>query len=184
MVQERVTREEFYPIVGKPTETLKALVPTFGERLMDGIREALNTPGVTSAILRLIHEGNNPQTLEVLLRKQGEDSQGEDSQIEVEIRGNMEGIPVLPRGLPIIANFSGSFYRRMRPEDEKYIAKEGDILGPDDPIGLASAGKSRYWLWRLPPATFPNGGKITEFVHPDGEEVEPGVTIICYVEKV
>lgn len=177
-VEDRVSREEFYPKVGEATESLKALMPTFGERLIEVLIEGLNH-GVSSAELELVGNGANPQTFRVKIAREGV-----GSHLRVRLEGDWESTEVIPSGLPLIADYDGAFFRKMRPEDEEPITKEGTILEPDSPIGLASAGKGKYWLWRLPPADFPNGGKLTQFIHPSGEDVAKGQSIICYVEKL
>lgn len=176
----RISADEYFPKVGQPEEPLKILTPTFGEKLIEAIKEALSNGGAKRAELELIHQGENPQTLKAII----ENSQEPGGLLKVRLEGDWDTRLEILQGHPLLANFRGVFFRKSRPEDPEPIAEEGQTLAPDDPIGLASAGKGNYWLWRLPETDFPQGGKITKFIHPDGGEVEPGVSVICFVEKM
>lgn len=172
----RVTREEMFPKVGEPTEPLKALVPTFTEKLIQGVIESFDH-GCTGTELKLIGTGEHPQTLIVRIEKPEE-----GLSLRVTVEGDWENKPHVPAGLPIIADFKGKFYRKRKPEDPDPIAEVGTILEPRTPFGLGSRGKNNYWYLRLPSREFPKGGKVAAFVQPSGEDVEKGQTILLYVD--
>ena len=176
--EPRVTREEMFPKVGEATESLKALMPTFGEGLVMQVITTFSQ-GVTKASLELTGTGKNPQTLKVSIEKP---EQG--LTLRVAMEGDWEDKPNVPVGLPLIADFKGKIYRRRKPEDADPIAEVGAILNPRDPFALGSRGKNTYWLLRLPPRQFPNGGRITQFMVPSGEDVEKGETILAYIDPL
>lgn len=179
-LEDRVSREEFYPRVGQPAEALKALIPTFGEGIIGALIGALDH-GVTKAELELVTQGDTTQTLRVIIETPIETG---SSHLRVRLEGDWANQEGISSGLPLIADYDGAFFRKMRPDDPEPVTKEGMLLGPDDPIGVASKGKGNFWMYRLPRGEFPNGGRLNRFIQPDGGEVRRGESIICYVERL
>ncbi len=177
---DRVTREEMYPSAGKPTQPLKALIPTFGEIIITGLTEGLESGQLASATLRLTHQGENPQVFEAIIK--GKNVTGNN--LEIELTGDWQTSIELPKGLPLIADYEGKFYRKIKPEDNLPIAEEGTVLEPNGAYAFAMQGKDRRWFLKLPPADFPRGGKISRFVQPDGIDVIKGESILLYVEPI
>ncbi len=177
----RVSRQEFYPIVGPAVQKLELLVPTFHEKLLKVLAEVLTTSGIQNGAITYNHlvEGEVHQSIQVVLGELPTNG----GHLLMEFGGDWTVQPEVIRGLPIIANYDGAFFRKRSDKEIEPITKEGDILGPDDPFGLAAAGKDNYWLLYLPPREFPDGGRITKFVAVSGEDVETGKTTLCYAEK-
>lgn len=178
---QRISRTEFYPKVGDPAEGLKAVTPPFSKDLLDASAR-LVMDSQLSITLTYRHTGDNPQELIVALQN----PQQAGGQISIEISGDWTAKPEVLQGVPLIANYDGSFYRRINPQADGPIAKDGDILEPTKPmvIGIASARKGQYWPYELDPVVFPNGARISKFLAPDikeGLDVVAGETIICYV---
>lgn len=178
---DRIRKPEFYPLVGDPLENLKAIGNVFGERgariaqdIIDGVR----TGEITDASLELRVKGEDAPRLYIALHRSGE---GHD--VFVSLSGDWKTREEIPQGYPLIANFDGKFFRKMSSTAEKEIAQEEDIILPDGPIGVAMAGKTNRWLYRLPPREFPKGARLLRFTQQDGEPVVKGETIICYVER-
>lgn len=175
---KRVTPDEMYGGVGQAVDPLKALIPTFGERLIESLVEGLKS-GVRRAELELIGQGQKPQTLKVNIER---DKDGDV--LKVTMEGNWEDKPKIPAGRPIYAEFEGKFFRFRKPEDPDPIANVGNILEPRGAYGMAFRGKSDYWYLRLPPREFPKGGRITAFIHPNGLDVQRGQSILLYVDSL
>lgn len=176
-VLHRVTRDEMYGIVGEPTEVLKALVPTFSEKLIADVIEGFNQGG-REASLVLIGEGKGAQRLIVKITRPAE-----GTVLRVVMKGNWASKPDVPLGLPIFSEFNGKFYRSGKP-DTPPVAEIGAILEPRGAYGLAFRGKSDLWYLRLSPGDFPNGGRITAFVQSNGAEVEARKSILLYVDPL
>lgn len=177
--QQRVTREEMFPTVGDSTDALKALIPTFTEKLIESVVDALKNGGVKRVELELSGEGKNPQTLKVNI-----DREGEGGLLAVRLGGDWQNKPNVPTGLPIIAEYDGKFWRYIKPNEPDPIAEVGNILAPRDAFGLATRGKSDRWYLRLPGDKFPNGGRITTFIQANGTDVEKGKTTLLFVEPI
>lgn len=182
---KEITRKEFYPKVGDPAKKLEAVVPPFSKELLNASAQLARDSGL-SITLTYRHTGDSPQELIVELQSP---QQGGD-QISVEISGDWAAKQEVLQGVPIIADYGGpeggTFYRRLNPQSEGPIAKDGDILEPTKPmvIGLASVMKMQYWPYELDPLVFPNGVRISRFLAPDlkeGVDVVAGETILCYV---
>lgn len=176
----RVTREDMYPLVGEPTASLKALIPTFGEKIVEALIDGLKSGSLSSARLMLTHQGNNPHTLEANISG----SKPDGSILNIELIGDWASQTQIPKGLPVTANYEGKFFRKMKPADLDPIAKDGQVLEPNDPFALAMQGKNKRWFLKLPPTDFPRGGRISQFAHPDGQDVVRGQSILLYVEPL
>lgn len=177
----RVTRQEFSPIVGEAVQKLELLVPTFHPKLLATLAEVLTASGIQQGTITYNHfvEGTVHQSIQVVLSE----LPANGGQLLMEFNGDWTIQPEIIRGLPILANYDGAFFRKRSDKELEPIAKEGDFLGPDDPFGLASAGKGNYWLLYLPVREFPDGGRITRFEGVSGDDVEVEKTILCYAEK-
>lgn len=178
---KRVTRAEFYPKVGDPTEKLETITPPLTKELLDAAIGAVKESQL-SVTLTYRHTGESPQ--ELIVKLQGPKQAGD--QISVEISGDWQSKPETLQGVPLIANYEGTFYRRENPQAAGPLAKDGDVLEPTKPmiIGIASVKKQQYWPYELEPAAFPNGARISRFFAPDikeGLDVAAGETVICYV---
>lgn len=178
----RIQRAEFYPKVGDPTDKLRAVTPPFSKALLDAVVSDAKENPQLNFTLRYKHTGDQPQ--ELIIELSGPQQVGD--QISVEISGDWTAKPETLQGVPLIANYEGSFYRRINPQADGPLAKDGDILEPTKPmvIGIASARKGQYWPYELDPVVFPNGARISKFLAPDikeGSDVVAGETIICYV---
>lgn len=171
----RVTRGEMFPKVGVATEPLKSLIPTFTEKLVQSVIESFDH-GATKTELELIGTGENPQTLKVRIEKPGD-----GLALRINMEGDWENKPNVPVGLPLIADYSGKFYRKRHLKDVDPISEVSQILAPRAPFALASRGKNNYWFLRLPLREFPKGGEIMVFVCTSGEDVKKGETILAYI---
>lgn len=176
----RITREEMYPTVGEPTTPLQALIPTFGEEIVRGLIEGVKEGRLSCARLKLTHQGSNPQCLEVEIS--GPNSSG--AILNIDLSGDWDKQTKISGGLPVLAPYDGKFYRKIKPAEKDPIAQEGQVLEPNDPFALAMQGKNKIWFLKLPPTDFPRGGRISLFVHPDGEDVVRGQSILLYVEPL
>lgn len=172
----RVTKKEMYGIVGTPTDPLKALVPTFTEMLIQGVIESLKQ-GANNVSLDLRSQGEKAQHLAVKIEKLEA-----GIVLKVAVEGDWQTVPEIPIGLPISAGFDGKFFRFARAGDSDPIAEVGQILGPNGAYGLATRGKSDLWFLRLSAQVFPNGGKITAFVQPNGADVTAKESTLLYVD--
>lgn len=179
----RITRAEFYPIIRKPQEALKAVVPPFPQKVIDaGVEAAKELQLNVTLIFR--HTGQNPQEVVVELRP----PQSPGDQINIELSGDLEAT-IQSNAEQVIANYEGIFYRRENPQADKPIAEdkgERAVLVPEEPmvIGIASERKGQYYPFELDPTKFPTGVRIVRFMAPDtkeGTETKPGETILCYV---
>lgn len=172
-----ISREEIYGKVGAPTDVLKVLVPPFTTELIEAISKGLEA-GQRKAELELIGTGDKPQVLRYKIERPGE-----GLALKVTMEGDWRDAPEVPRGLPILADFEGTFFRRMRPDPDP-VAVEGKTLEKDGAYAVAQQGKTNIWYLRLPPNNFPNGGVITKFVFPDGIDVIRGESILLYVDPL
>ena len=177
--QNRVSQEEFYPKVSTSTERLKALVPTFGAKIIDAVSEGINSGHLRKADLTLESTGNTPQRLSVSLV--GKNS---GKELTIVLSGDWERGQEVPEGAPLLANYNGRFWRKAKPDEEDPIAKDRDFIGRDGVIGVASASKVQVWLLRLPPNEFPNGGGINKFLIGNEGEDKKREKNIFYVDKV
>lgn len=175
---KRVTPDEMYGRVGSAEDPLRALIPTFGDRLIESLVAGLRS-GVRRAELELIGQGDQPQTLKVKIERDGE-----GDTLRVTMEGSWEDRSEIPVGRPIYADFEGKFFRFRKPADPDPIAEVGNILEPREAYGLAFRGKSDYWYLRLPPTEFPKGGRITAFMHTNGLDVQRGQSILLYVDPL
>lgn len=175
----RVTREEMFPIVGEPTDTLKALIPTFTEKLVESVVDALKNGGVRRVELELIGTGKKPQTLKVNIEREGE-----GGLLAVRLGGDWQNKPNVPIGFSVTADYEGKFWRYRNPDEPNPIAEVGMILSPRDAFGLATRGKTDRWFLRLSGDKFPRGGRITAFTHANGADVEKGKTTLLFVEPI
>lgn len=182
----RIPRTGFYPKVGDPLEKLDQVTPPVSKALLDAVVSDAKANPQLSFTLKYRHLGDDPKELVIELR--GPQQVGD--QISVEISGDWESKLDVLQGVPVIADYGGpeggTFYRRLSPQAEDPIAKDGDILEPTKPmvIGLASVMKQQYWAYELDPLVFPNGVRIARFLAPDikeGVDIVAGETILCYV---
>lgn len=176
---QRVTREEMFPKVGEPTDVLRALVPTFTEKLVDAVVDSLKNGGAKRVELELIGSGEKPQTLRVKIEREGE-----GGLLAVRMEGDWKNKPDIPEGLPVTADYVGKFWRFRSPNEPDPIAEVGMILSPRDAFAMATRGKTELWLLRLSGTRFPNGGRITAFTHPNGADVEKGKSTLLFVEPL
>lgn len=176
---QRVTRAEMFPRVGESTDALQALIPTFTEKLVESVVDALKNGGVKRVELELNGTGKNPQTLKVNI-----DREGEGGLLAVRLSGDWQNKPNVPVGLPVIAGYDGKFWRYIKPGEPDPIAEVGNILAPRDAFGLAARGKNDRWYLRLPEDKFPKGGRITAFTQANGTDVEKDKTTLLFVEPI
>lgn len=170
----RVTKEEFYPVVGDPEEQIRHLEPKLGPDYVEVFLKAIQLRDLVSISYRNELTGD-----EVVVRKSG--PQGGHMEIVTRSDGEKR-----ETGTPLMTNYTGRFYRQIK-SGEPPLAKEGDTVSPNEPIGVAAIGKGIIWLYLLPAADFPHGARVDRFtcgLGPEGITVEKGKTVIGYFEKL
>ncbi len=175
----RVTREDMYPKVGDATEPLKAFIPIFGEKQIELLVEGFKSGGKNFHLEIRQITGEDLQELKVSMEKP-ENS----TLIKVAMEGNWKDKPDVPVGLPLIADYTGKFYRLRHKDDTEPISEVGQVLAPRTPFALGFRGKYDNWFLRLPLRQFPKGGEITAFICVSGEDVKKGETILAYVNPL
>lgn len=172
----RVGRNEIYPRAGEPAERLTAAASVFSEPVIKAVTDLVQNGQGVSASVTIETLGEDPQRLTVELAKDEA-----TRHLMVELRGDWSQTAEAPRGIPLIAGFSGRFFQRRKP-DEEPIAKPGDWIRPDGEIGVGMQGKSQRWLVRLSPS-FSRGAQLISYGVDDGQDVEPE-TVLCYIDEV
>jgi biotin carboxyl carrier protein len=174
----RVTPSEVNPIVGEAAEKLKAVVPIFGEEIVNAIISAITTGQVRHGELELTGITDPKQNIKVSL-----DNNSGDKDISVKLTGDWKKIDDITLDNPLFSPVKGIVYRKRQPTDEKPIAEEGQTIEPGAAICAISQTKNNIWYLQLPIEKFPKGGIITKFVISNGKEVEKDGTI-CYIKKI
>ncbi len=174
----RVSPSDVYPQVGEAAEKLKAVIPVFGEELINAVISAITTGQVRHGELELTSLTEPKQKVKVAF-----DNPIGTKDIKVALRGDWRQVTDISLDNPLYSPVKGIVYRKRAPADEQPIAEEGQVIEPDGAICAISQTKSNIWYLQLPVDKFPKGGILTKFVISDGKEVEKGGTI-CYVKKI
>jgi biotin carboxyl carrier protein len=174
----RVTLADVHPVVGEAAEKLKAVVPVFGEKLVDAVLSAINSEQVRHGELELTSLTDPKQKIKVSF-----DNVMGSKDISVRLTGDWKQVTDITLDNPLFSPVKGIVYRKRQPTDEKPIAEEGQVIEPGGAICAISQTKSNIWYLQLPLDKFPKGGILTKFVVDNGSEVEKNGTI-CYVKKV
>ena len=174
-----IPREQLFTRGGKSTIALERAMAVFTPELMGALVAAMDKLGTATGTLRLINEGEHPQTVEAILSK----LDGKSGRLEVELKADFaKGQERLLGAVPFYTTFSGKLFRRENVEATEPIAKEGDLLIPPKPmiVGKASARKGTYWNYELDPESYPKGVRIVEFTVAD---VRDGVDVVYNPDK-
>lgn len=174
----RVAQSDVYPEVGEAAEKLKAVIPIFGEEIINAVIKAITTGQVRHGELELVNLGETKQTL----RAAFDNAEG-SKDIKVQLSGDWEKSSDISLDNPLLSPVNGIVYRKRQPTDEKLIAHEGQTIEAGGAICAISQTKNNIWYLQLPPDKFPKGGILTKFVIPDGKEVKKG-EVICYIKKI
>lgn len=174
----RVTQSEVFPEVGEAAEKLKAVVPIFGEDIVNAVVKAITTGQVRHGELELISVAEPRQTVKVAF-----DNSTGSNDIKVTLSGDWKQSQDISLDNPLFSPVNGIVYRKRQPTDEKPITEEGQVIEPNGAICAISQTKNNIWHLQLPSDKFPKGGILTKFVIPDGKEAKKG-GIICYIKKV
>ena len=174
----RVVAADVYPIVGEAAEKLKAVIPVFGEEIVNAILSAITTGQVRHGELELTSLTDPKQKIKVAF-----DNASGDKDISVRLTGDWKQVTDLTLDNPLFSPVKGIIYRKRQPTDEESIAEEGQVIEPGGAICAISQTKNNIWYLQLPLDKFPKGGILTKFVVPNGKEVEKDGTI-CYIKKI
>jgi hypothetical protein len=177
--------DEYFPKVGRPEQTIRAIKPVFGEELVDLITKQMVQGPIRLAKLTLKNTGPEPQELSVeMVKPEG------SSLLEIELSGDW-GQEIVS-GVPLIAPFTGKVFRARNPQEwkeDKPISKENDRIEPGAPIAISSTGKNVFFPFSLSEREFPNGARLLrfspEFNPNDGSmDVTKDESVVCFVEKI
>jgi biotin carboxyl carrier protein len=174
----RVAAADVHPIVGEAAEKLKAVVPVFGEKLVNAVLAAINTEQVRHGELELTSLTDPKQKIKVAF-----DNVLGSKDISVRLTGDWQQVADVTLDNPLFSPVKGIVYRKRQPTDEKAIAEEGQVIEPGGAICAISQTKNNIWYLQLSLDKFPKGGVLTKFVVPNGKEVEKNGTI-CYIKKI
>jgi biotin carboxyl carrier protein len=174
----RVNPADVYPEVGEAAEKLKAVIPVFGEEIVNAVLHAITTGQVRHGELELIGLTDPKQAVKVAF-----DNPVGTKDITVQLSGDWQHTEDITLDNPLFSPVKGMVYRKRQPTDENPIVEEGQTIEPNGPICAISQTKNNIWYLQLPADKFPKGGILTKFVIPNGREVEKGGTI-CYVKKI
>jgi hypothetical protein len=174
----RVSAAEVFPQVGEAAEKLKAVVPVFGEEIMNAVISAVASGQVRRGELELVSDSEPKQKLKVSF-----DNPKGSKDIKVSLSGDWTQIADISLDNPLFSPVKGIIYRKRAPTEEKPIAEEGQLIEPNGAICAISQTKNNIWYLQLPSDKFPKGGILTKFEIADGKEVEKG-GVICYIKKV
>lgn len=174
----RVAQSDVYPEVGEAAEKLKAVIPIFGEEIINAIVKSITTGQVRHGELELVNLTDPKQMLKVAF-----DNSIGSKDIKVQLSGDWKLSQDISLDNPLFSPVNGIVYRKHQPTDEKPIAEEGQTIEPGGAICAISQTKNNIWHLQLPTDKFPKGGILTKFVIPDGKEVKKG-GIICYIKKI
>lgn len=174
----RVTAAEVTPIVGEAAEKLKAVVPVFGEEIVNALLSAITTGQIKHGELELTSLTDPKQKIKASF----ENNSG-NKDISIRLTGNWQQIDDITLDNPLFSPVKGIVYRKRQPTDEKPIAEEGQTIEPGGAICAISQTKNNIWYLQLPVDKFPKGGILTKFVVPNGKEIEKDGTI-CYIKKI
>jgi hypothetical protein len=179
----RVSPAEFYPFVGNTNQALERFSPILGSQLTDLVKQALQIPQIGRVVIEIPEVNDSSKVRSASIEK----PDPTDGTLTIGLRGDWAELNEVPAGDPLIASFTGRFYRKMKPTEKEPIADIGSVILPDQEIGIASKGKGSNWPYTLPPQQFPNGAQIAKFncpVDDQGITVVEGETIICLVKKL
>jgi biotin carboxyl carrier protein len=174
----RVTQSDVYPEVGEAAEKLRAVVPIFGENIINAVVNAITTGQVRHGELELVSITEPKQIVKVAF-----DNSIGSKDIKVTLSGDWKQLQDISLDNPLFSPANGIVYRKHQPSDEKPIAEEGQTIEPNGAICAISQTKNNIWHLQLPSDKFPKGGILTKFIIPDGKEVKKG-GIICYIKKI
>jgi len=174
----RVGAAEVFPQVGEAAEKLKAVVPLFGNEIVNAVISAVHSGQVRHGELELTNLGEAKQVLKVAF-----DNTVGSKDIKVSLSGDWKQVTDVSLDNPLFSPVKGMIYRKRLPTDEKPIVEEGQLIEPNGPICAISQTKNNIWYLQLPSDKFPKGGILTKFVVPDGKEIEKG-GVICYIKKI
>lgn len=175
---QRVAQSDVFPEVGEAAEKLKAVIPIFGEEIVNAVVKAITTGQVRHGEIELTSITDPKQTVKVVF-----DNSIGSKDIKVALSGDWKHSQDISLDNPLFSPVNGIVYRKRQPTDEKPIAAEGQKIEPGGAICAISQTKNNIWHLQLPSDKFPLGGILTKFVIPDGKEVKKG-GIICYIKKV
>ena len=174
----RVTSAEVHPVVGEAAEKLKAVVPVFGEEIVNAVLSAITTGQVRHGELELTSLTDPKQKIKVAF-----DNATGSKDISVRLTGDWKQVNDITLDNPLFSPVKGIVYRKRQPTDEKPIAEEGQTIEPGGAICAISQTKNNIWYLQLPVDKFPKGGILTKFIVPNGKEVKKDDTI-CYIKKI
>ena len=174
----RVTQSDVYPKAGEASEKLKAVIPVFGEEIINAIIKSITTGQVRHGEIELVSLTDPKQIVKVSF-----DNAVGNKDIKVQLSGDWKLSQDISVDNPLFSPVNGIVYRKHQPTDVEPIAEEGQIIEPNGAICAISQTKNNIWHLQLPPDKFPLGGILTKFVVPDGKEVKKG-EVICYIKKV
>lgn len=174
----RVGPGEVFPQVGETAEKLKAVIPVFGEEIINAIINAVGSKQVRRGELELISQTVPPQKIKAVF-----ENQTGSKDIKITLNGDWQQAGDINLDNPLFSPVKGIVYRKRNPAEEKPIAEEGQKIEPNGPICAISQSKNNIWYLQLPSDVFPKGGILTKFEISDGKEVEKGGTI-CYIKKI
>lgn len=174
----RVAQADVFPGVGETEEKLKAVIPVFGEDIINAVIKSITTGQIRHGEIELVSLTDPKQIVKVSF-----DNSVGSKDIKVQLSGDWKLSQDISVDNPLFSPVNGIVYRKRQPSDEKPIAEEGRIIEPGGAICAISQTKNNIWHLQLPSDKFPKGGILTKFVIPDGKEVKKD-GIICYIKKV
>lgn len=174
----RVGAAEVFPQVGEAAEKLKAVVPVFGDGIINAVISAVSSKQVRRGELELISQTDPVQKIKAVF----ENPTG-SKDIKISLQGDWDLAGDINLDNPLFSPVKGIVYRKRSPAEEKPIAEIGQKIEPNGPICAISQTKNNIWYLQLPTDIFPKGGILTKFEIPDGKEVEKG-GVICYIKKI
>lgn len=174
----RVTQSDVFPQVGEAAEKLKAVIPIFGEEIVNAVVKAITTGQVRHGVLELISVTDPKQTVKVAF-----DNSIGSNDIKIQLSGDWKQLRDISLDNPLLSPANGIVYRKRQPNDANPIAEVGQTIEPGGAICAISQTKNNIWHLQLPSDKFPKGGILAKFVIPDGKEVKKG-EVICYIKKV
>ncbi len=174
----RVSQSDVFPEVGEAAEKLKAVIPIFGEDIVNAVVKAITTGQVRHGEIELVSVTDPRQMVKVAF-----DNSIGSNDIKVSLSGDWKQSQDISLDNPLFSPVNGIVYRKRQPSDVKPIAEVGQTIEPGGAICAISQTKNNIWHLQLPSDKFPKGGVLTKFVIPDGKEVKKG-GIICYIKKI
>lgn len=184
---ERVLPDEFEVVVGSKEGALQRAIPLWGEKIAEGIIEAVASGSVQEGIL--VFEDRRDETTR---RIDLHNPTGQDVSMRIGLSGDWREGELTPPGLPLsLPQGKGEekdpvkLYRRLTADGDP-LMEVGKKLEPNSAIAVRMKGKKNKVVLRLPKDQFPKGGTVTAVNIPDDAE---GIQVVggyvyAYVDPI